>query len=118
MSGMRNIIKGLNVVKSVTGGKSLDRSLTEIGRSTVEKMRRDAPEDTGLLKRNIEFEVDDGNLIIESTAEDPDTGQDYAWKQEFGTRFLPAQPYFYKNIRGHLIPQLVKKIKSKLKGFF
>lgn len=66
-------------------------------KNTVEKIKRDAPVDTGRLRSNVEAQLTTlGSVEITSEAYDPETGEDYAVIQEFGSRFLPAQPYFFK----------------------
>ena len=85
------------------------------------RMKKDAPYDTGRLKRNIDYRYIDkfleDDVIFTSTAIDPDDGKDYAPVQEFGSRYIPAHPYFYKNIRkffGDLNEDLKRKIKNIL----
>lgn len=52
------------------------------------KAQRNAPVDTGYLKRSIGLEITDGGMTaeVEPTA-------DYAPYVELGTRFMEAQPY-------------------------
>lgn len=52
------------------------------------KAQRNAPVDTGYLKRSIGLEITDGGMAaeVEPTA-------DYAPYVELGTRFMEAQPY-------------------------
>ncbi len=52
------------------------------------KAQRNAPVDTGTLKRSIGLEICDNGLTVESEAT-----ADYAAYQEYGTRFMKAQPY-------------------------
>ena len=54
-----------------------------------------APEDTGRLKSEIEIKDTGGSIIATSEAIDPISNIDYAPLQEFGTRFIPARPFFY-----------------------
>ena len=84
---------------SATFGFSVDKVMDSNARNTLAKMKKDAPVDTGRLRRNITAQYAiDNKVDFSSEAIDPETKEDYAPKQEFGTRFLPAQPYFYKNI--------------------
>ena len=62
-------------------------------------MRQQAPVDTGRLRSNIEAQTTLFNTVeVESVAIDPETGEDYAYVQEHGSRHVRAQPYFNKNI--------------------
>lgn len=58
------------------------------GAEMQEKAQRNAPVDTGTLKRSIGLEITDGGMSaeVEPTA-------DYAPYVELGTRFMEAQPY-------------------------
>ena len=84
-------------------------------------MKKDAPEDTGRLKNNIEFEVKHklfhDEILFTSEAIDPDDGFDYAPVQEFGGRFNPAKPYFWKNIR-RFFGELDDSIDEKVNKIF
>ena len=67
--------------------------------STVQRMKRDAPVDTGHLRTEITADSLGGDeLEIRSIAIDEDTGVDYAPRQEFGIG-VPKQPYFFKHLR-------------------
>lgn len=52
------------------------------------KAQRNAPVDTGNLKRSIQLEISDGGLTAESEAT-----AEYAPYVEWGTRYMEAQPY-------------------------
>lgn len=52
------------------------------------KASRNAPVDTGFLRRSIIFEMSNGGLSGSSTA-----GAEYAPYLEYGTRFMEAQPF-------------------------
>ena len=58
------------------------------GAQLQEKAVRKAPVDTGTLKRSIGLTIDDGGMAaqVEPTVE-------YAPYQEYGTRFMEAQPF-------------------------
>ena len=58
------------------------------GAEMQEKAQRNAPVDTGTLKRSIGLEITDGGMSaeVEPTAE-------YAPYVELGTRFMEAKPY-------------------------
>ncbi len=115
MQGLRGITKKLAKIKAATSGGGLKDSFDEVGQKVVYYMDRDAPEDTGRLKRHIDYTATEDNLIFESEAIDPITGRDYAPAQEYGGRHFSAQPYFHKNIRKHGIPGMHQAIKDKLK---
>lgn len=80
--------------------KIAKRILHDEAQDTIVRMKAQAPVKTGRLKQNIGF-IPRGNddIIFHSQAIDPDTGENYPPLQEFGTRFYPAQPYFYRNVR-------------------
>lgn len=66
-------------------------SVTGLAQQCVERIKADAPVDTGELRDSIHLAVvSDG---VEVHADAP-----YAWFVEFGTLDTPAQPYFYSNI--------------------
>ena len=82
-------------------GGDADKVLNTTSKNTVNKMKREAPYDTGRLRRNIDFEhTGPGRLYIHSEAIDPEDPRkiDYAPIQEYG-RGVRAQPYFRKNLR-------------------
>ena len=58
------------------------------GSELQQKAQEKAPVDTGTLKRSIKLDIEDGGMraVVEAEAE-------YAPYQEFGTRFMDAQPY-------------------------
>lgn len=58
------------------------------GSEMQRKAQRKSPVDTGTLKRGIGLEISDGGMTatVESTTE-------YAPYQEYGTRFMEAQPF-------------------------
>nr|DAW59143.1 MAG TPA: putative tail component [Caudoviricetes sp.] len=86
---------------TVTGTDALRKKLQQNGRleavKRVVKMngaelqakaQRNAPVDTGTLKRSISLELRDGVLTAESEAT-----AEYAPYVEWGTRFMNAQPF-------------------------
>ena len=78
----------------------LKRSLNHIGKNTVGRMKRDAPVDTGRLRREVTYRVPSNrDIVLESKAIDPKTGVDYAPAQEYGLHGLRPQPYFRHNAR-------------------
>ena len=81
-------------------GANLNTLMDAEAKKTLVKMKKDAPYDTGRLRRNITGQLTtDQRVDFISEAIDPETKDDYAPVQEFGTRFQRAQPYFYKNIK-------------------
>ena len=80
------------------GGDS-EKILETTAKNTVNKMKRQAPRDTGRLIDNIEYDhSQEGEIYFESEAIDPDTGNNYAPLVEYGLG-QRAQPYFWRNIR-------------------
>lgn len=57
------------------------------------KAQRYAPVDTGYLKRNISIEIKDGGMTGEVKSEAINKGFTYSYIQEYGGRFITAQPY-------------------------
>lgn len=110
---LKNLKKKIKQLKDFSQ-KEVDLSLKHAAKNAVGRMKKDAPVDTGRLRREIEYITTRDDLIVESTAIDPDTGEDYSVVQEFGGRFIKAQPYFFKNIR-LMISSLTKDLKRKLK---
>lgn len=91
----------------------LDAAIEHNASQAVGRMKQDAPVDTGRLRRQIHQTNQQGGLYIESEAIDPRDGRDYAHTQEYGGRYFPAQPYFFKNIRV-MISKLHRDIKRRL----
>ena len=86
--------------------KEVQKLLKHEATQAVGRMKQDAPVDTGRLRRGIKVGAQSGAglgiseaVTITSKAIDPDTHVDYASDQEFGTRYIPAHPYFFKNVR-------------------
>ena len=86
--------------------KEVQKLLKHEATQAVGRMKKDAPVDTGRLRRGIKVGAQAGAglgikeaVTITSKAIDPDTNADYAADQEFGSRYIPAHPYFFKNVR-------------------
>ena len=109
LKNLQNKIAELNSFEKNT----VFESFTHAANQTVGRMKKDAPVDTGRLRREVEYVLTSKGITIGSEAIDPDTGKDYAPEQEFGTREFPAHPYFYRNIRGFLL-YIMKDLKRKL----
>lgn len=90
-----------DIIKILEGyGVDSQRVLDNEAHHTLRKMKDDAPRDTGRLERNIQAQtLVSGGVEFTSEAIDPETGDDYAFIQEHGSRFVKAQPYFFRNIR-------------------
>ena len=58
------------------------------GAELQERAQRNAPVDTGNLRRSISLSVKDGGMTAEVTAT-----ADYSAYVEYGTRYMEAQPY-------------------------
>lgn len=83
--GMEKLQKKL---KKNVNMEDVKRVVRHNGAEMQEKAQRNAPVDTGTLKRSIGLEITDGDMSaeVEPTAE-------YAPYVELGTRFMEAQPY-------------------------
>ena len=110
---LKNLKRKIKMLKDFSQ-KEVTLSLDHAARNTVGRMKKDAPVDTGKLRREIEYTVTTNDVIIESTAIDPETKEDYAPLQEYGSRYLRPQPYFHRNIR-YLISSLFKDLTRKLR---
>ena len=93
----------------------VERSIQHVASQAVGRMKKSAPVDTGRLRREIGYTTSHQNLIIFSEAFDPETGEDYAPLQEYGStrRGIRAQPFFYKNVRW-MFDALYKDISRKI----
>lgn len=84
--------KGVKELKAVLEKKADMGTVRQIvrqnGAELQTKAQRNAPVDTGTLKRSIGLDISDGGLTAESKA-----GAEYAPYVEWGTRFMEAQPY-------------------------
>ena len=77
----------------------IDQLFNTEAKTTVDKMQRKAPYDTGRLRRNTDFVHLDLGIEFYSEAIDPDDGKDYAPIQENGGRFNKPQRFFWPNIK-------------------
>lgn len=84
--------KGTKELRAALRKKTdLDAAKRVVKRNGAElqaRARRNAPVDTGNLKRSIGLEISDGGLTAKSAA-----AAEYAAYQEYGTRYMEAQPY-------------------------
>ena len=70
--------------------QGIAEALQSAGNVFVDSAQIEAPVDTGFLRDNIEItSASDTEIVIESQAE-------YSGFQEFGTRYMSAQPYFFQ----------------------
>lgn len=83
--GIAKLNKGLRKRMDMSAVKTV---VKKNGSDMQRKAQRNAPVNTGTLKRSIGIEVSDGGMTatVEPTAE-------HAPYVEFGTRFMEAQPY-------------------------
>lgn len=83
--GIAKLNKGLKKRMDMNAVKTVVR---KNGSEMQKKAQRNAPVDTGTLKRSIGLDVSGNGMeaTVEPTAE-------YAAYVEFGTRFMEAQPY-------------------------
>lgn len=68
--------------------EAVKRVVKQNGAELQTRAQRNAPVDTGTLKRSIGLEISDGGLTAKSEAT-----AEYAPYQEWGTRYMDAQPY-------------------------
>lgn len=64
------------------------QKVREHGSAMQTKAQKNAPVDTGTLKRSIRLDVKDSGLTAEVSA-----NTEYAGYVEYGTRYMDAQPY-------------------------
>ena len=110
-------LKNLNSkLKALEGSPVVLNKITKHeAQQAVGRMRRDAPVDTGRLRRDIEIvKQTKDDIIIESSAVDPVTKVDYAPIQEYGLHGLKPQPYFRKNIR-EMFSRLTNRLNLAIK---
>lgn len=87
--------------------RNLDKELGYTAAMISLKAKKDAPVDTSFLKDSINFGKSAKGIYVEASA-------DYAAYQEFGTKYMDAQPYFYDNAKIE-IKQLIKRLQNKLR---
>lgn len=93
----------------------IHRLMNTEAKATVDRMWRKAPFDTGRLRRGIDFEHLADGIEFHSEAIEPGTNIDYAPVQEYGSRYIRPQPYFFKNIRkfrNNLRVKLINRIQD------
>ena len=79
--------------------KGMDKIIKHEAENAVGRMKKEAPVDTGRLRREIEVEpLNKKTVLISSVAIDPRTGIDYAPIREYGLDGNVVQPYFRRNI--------------------
>ena len=100
--GMEKLQKKL---KNNVSMDDVERVVRHNGAEMEEKAQRNAPVDTGTLKRSISLEITNGgmNAQVEPKAE-------YAPYVEFGTRLMEAQPYLK-----HAFEEQREKFKKDMK---
>ncbi len=85
-------LKGVNelrlALKKKANMDSVKRIVKQNGAELQAKAQRNAPVDTGNLKRSIQLEISEGGLSAKSEAM-----AEYAPYVEWGTRYMEAQPY-------------------------
>jgi len=75
-------------LKKNTDLSAVQRVVKQNGSELQRKAQRNAPVDTGTLKRSIGLEVQNGGMTAKSEA-----GADYAPYVEFGTRYMESQAF-------------------------
>ena len=100
---LKNINRKLDLLSKVAGPREVLAAMDKVGKQTVNRMKQEAPVDTGRLRTNVEYNAihrqSHTDLRFESEAIDPVTRVDYAPIQEHGLNGLTPQPYFFHNVR-------------------
>ena len=91
----------INLIQDLTKELGVTASIISL------KAKRDAPVDTGNLKNSINFGKDSNGVYVESPAE-------YSGFQEYGTKYMKAQPFFFDNAKTE-IKILIQRLKNKIK---
>lgn len=85
-------LKGVNELKIALKKKADLGAVKQVVKQNGAKLQveaqRNAPVDTGNLKRSIRLDISDGGLTAKSEA-----AAEYAPYVEWGTRYMEAQPY-------------------------
>lgn len=92
----------------------LQEELEDMTIDMLGRMVKEAPVDTGNLRQNIDFQATEDGVTVTSVAL-TNNNQDYAPYQEYGTRFQPAQPYFWHNVRKG-VRDLNERVLTRLKN--
>lgn len=100
------LTKKLTEMEKLEGAKKIVKYHTA---QLQKKAQNKAPVDTRFLKRSITLEIQDNGLTGRVYAY-----ADYAYYQEKGTRFMPAQPYMEPSLN-EVKPQFLDDLKE-LKG--
>ena len=86
--------------------------LTQAGKFIVDLASQLAPKDSGDLSQSGESHVEGTTLVISFGNGLPD---DRALAQEFGTIYMPAQPYIHPAINNiDIVEEVAKAVKARL----
>lgn len=112
----KSIRKRFDTLKKFAGEKEYLRIMEHHAKNTVGRIKQDAPVDTGRLRREVSYEMAVNGVHLRSRAIDPDTGEDYAYVQNYGdsARNIPATYYWSKNIP-LMIQRIHRDISRRLK---
>lgn len=80
------------------------------GAEMHQKSQRNAPYDTGNLRRSIQLDITDGGMTAEVTAT-----AHYAQYVEYGTRYMRAQPYMKPAFNAQK-QQFIKDVRKAAEG--
>lgn len=86
LSGVSELKRALKTQSDT--GKAVKMAVKLNGAELQQKAQRNAPVDTGNLRRSIVLSIRDGGMTAEVTAT-----ADYSAYVEYGTRYMEAQPY-------------------------
>ena len=95
---IRGLVANLSAADAAAQ-KAIRRSVAKYGEKQFRLTRELAPVDTGFLRANIRLRFSDDGLVYEVGALEKDYTDAglafYALYQEFGTRFMRAQPFVF-----------------------
>lgn len=91
LKGAGPVLKRLKNLSDMSG----IRKIVQLnGSEMMQKAQREAPVDTGQLRRSIQLDIIDGGMTAKVSA-----NTEYAAYVEYGTRFMGAQPYLRPALR-------------------
>lgn len=102
IKGVEENIEALRLIKDKTKDKIIE-VLQEETQEVVEEAKKMVPVDTGSLRDSIKRTVSKKTLSATVSAGGKVKGVDtyYAFFVEFGTKKMPARPFFYPTARAH-----------------
>lgn len=118
MGGIKITLKGdkelQKMIKKCKNPAKIKACVSRSGATLQTTAQRDAPVDTGTLRRSITLEIKDNGMTAEVAPH-----VHYAAYQEFGTRFIPAHPYLrpaLETASAEFKANVEKVVKSETEG--